>query len=82
MQRGHTARFVTAQARAAQLGRTGTVVGPRRLRTSLLTCDVLVRDERGPLPTAPAFGPARYAVIAGRSERRPTLRTANKGVTA
>jgi len=82
VQLGHTARFVTAQALAAQLGRTGTVVGRQRLLKSLLTCDVLVLDERGPLPTAPAFGPALYAVIAGRYERRPTIRTSNKGVTA
>ncbi len=56
VQLGHTARFVTAQALAAQFGRTGTVVGPRRLVKPPLTCDVLVLDELGSLPTAPAFG--------------------------
>ncbi len=79
---GHTARFVTAQALAAQLGRTGTVVGRQRLLKPLLTCDVLVLDELGYLPTEPAFGPALYEVIAGRYERRPTILTANKSLTA
>jgi hypothetical protein len=33
------------------------------------------------LPTSPAFGPALYALIAGRYERRPTLITSNKRLT-
>jgi len=47
VQLGHTARFITAQALAAQLGRTATVVGRQRLLKPLLTCDVLVLDELG-----------------------------------
>lgn len=81
VQLGYTARFVTAQALAAQLGRTGTVVGRQRLLKPLLTCDVLVLDELGYLPTEPTFGPALYEVIAGRYERRPTILTSNKSLT-
>jgi DNA replication protein DnaC len=81
VQLGYTARFVTAQALAGQLGRTATVVGRQRLLKPLLTCDVLVLDELGYLPTAPAFGPALYEVIAGRYTRRPTIITSNKSLT-
>ena len=81
VQLGHTARFVTAQALAAQLGRTGTVVGRQRLLKPLLACDVLVLDELGYLPTEPSFGPALYELIAGRYTRRPTIVTSNKSLT-
>ncbi len=81
VQLGYTARFVTAQALAAQLGRTTTVVGRQRLLKPLLTCDVLVLDELGYLPTEPAFGPALYELIAGRYTRRPTILTSNKSLT-
>jgi len=47
----------------------------------LLTCDVLVLDELGYLPTESAFGPAIYEIIAGRYERRPTIITSNKSLT-
>ena len=80
VQLGYSARFVTAQTLAAQLGRTGTVVGRQRLLKPLLTCDVLVLDELGYLPTEPAFGPAPYEVIAGRYTRRPTIITSNKSL--
>ncbi len=82
VQLGYTARFVTAQALAAQLGRTATVVGRQRLLKPLLTCDVLVLDELGYLPTEPAFGPALYELVAGRYTRRPTIITSNKSLTA
>jgi DNA replication protein DnaC len=81
VQLGYTARFVTAQALAAQLGRTGTVVGRQRLLRPLLACDVLVLDELGYLPTEPAFGPALYEIVAGRYTRRPTIITSNKSLT-
>jgi DNA replication protein DnaC len=81
VQLGYTARFVTAQALAAQLGRTGTVVGRQRLLKPLLACDVLVLDELGYLPTEPSFGPALYELIAGRYTRRPTIVTSNKSLT-
>jgi len=81
VQLGYTARFVTAQALAAQLGRTATVVGRQRLLKPLLTCDVLVLDELGYLPTEPAFGPALYEIVAGRYTRRPTIITSNKSLT-
>ncbi len=81
VQLGHTARFVTAQALAAQLGRTATIVGRQRLLKPLLTCDVLVLDELGYLPTEPAFGPALYELVAGRYTRRPTIITSNKSLT-
>ena len=80
VQLGYSARFITAQALAAQLGRTTTGVGRQRLLKPLLTCDVLVLDELGYLPTAPAFGPALYEVIAGRYGRRPTIITSNKSL--
>jgi len=80
VQLGHTARFVTAQALAAQLGRTTTVVGRQRLLKPLLACDVLVLDELGYLPTEPAFGPALYELVAGRHTRRPTIITSNKSL--
>ncbi len=81
VQLGYTARFVTAQALAAHLGRTATVVGRQRLLKPLLTCDVLVLDELGYLPTVPAFGPALYELVAGRYTRRPTIITSNKSLT-
>ncbi len=81
VQLGYTARFVTAQALAAQLGRIATVVGRQRLLKPLLTCDVLVLDELGYLPTEPAFGPALYETVAGRYTRRPTIITSNKSLT-
>ena len=81
VQLGYTARFVTAQALASQLGRTATVVGRQRLLKPLLTCDVLVLDELGYLPTVPAFGPALYEIVAERHTRRPTILTSNKSLT-
>jgi DNA replication protein DnaC len=81
VQLGSTARFITAQALAAQLGRTGTVLGRQRLLKPLLACDVLVLDELGYLPTDSSFGPALYEIIAGRYTRRPTIVTSNKSLT-
>ncbi len=82
VQLGYTARFITTQTLASQLGRTMTVVGRQRLLKPLLTCDVLVLDELGYLPTEPTFGPALYELVAGRYERRPTIITSNKSLTA
>ena len=62
---GATARFITAQQLANQLGRATTSVGRQRLLRPLLACDVLVLDELGYLPTAPAS--ARPL----RADRRP-----------
>jgi len=81
IQLGATARFITAQQLANQLGRLTTTVGRQRLLRPLLACDVLVLDELGYLPTLPSFGPALYELIAGRYERRPTLITSNKSLT-
>ncbi len=81
VQLGATARFITAQQLAAQLGRALTTIGRQRVIRPLLTCDVLVLDELGYLPTEPAFGPALYEIIAGRYERKPTIITSNKSVT-
>ncbi len=69
VQLGYTARFVTAQTLAGQIGRAATSLGRQRLLKPLLACDVLVLDERGYLPTEPSFGPALYEVIAGRYQR-------------
>jgi DNA replication protein DnaC len=81
VQLGATARFITAQSLANQLGRAVTTLGRQRLLGPLLRCDVLVLDELGYLPTAPAFGPALYELIAGRYEQRPTIITSNKSLT-
>jgi DNA replication protein DnaC len=81
VQLGYTARFITAQRLASQLGRAATAVGRQRLLRPLLTCDVLVLDELGYLPTVAAFGPALYELVAGRYERRPTIITSNKSLT-
>lgn len=81
VQLGATARFITAQHLANQLGRTTTSAARQRLLRPLLTCDVLVLDELGYLPTAADFGPALYELIAGRYERRPTVITSNKSLT-
>jgi DNA replication protein DnaC len=81
VQLGCSARFVTAQSLANQLGRLNTVVGRQRLLRPLLACDVLVLDELGYLPTQASFGPAVYELIAGRYERRPTILTSNKSLT-
>ena len=81
VQLGHSARFITAQTLAQQVGRTATAIGWQRLLKPLLTCDLLVLDELGYLPTEPAFGPALYQIIAGRYERCPTIITSNKSLT-
>lgn len=81
VQLGATARFVTAQQLANQLGRALTLVGRQRVLRPLLGCDVLVLDELGYLPTAPTFGPALYELVAARYERRPTIITSNKSLT-
>jgi DNA replication protein DnaC len=81
VQLGATARFITAQQLAYQLGRASTAVGRQRVLKPLLACDVLVLDELGYLPTEPSFGPALYELIAGRAGRRPTLLTSNKALT-
>jgi DNA replication protein DnaC len=81
VQLGATGRFVTAQALAHQVGRSTTAVGRQRVLKPLLTCDVLVLDELGYLPTTPAFGPAPYEVIAGRYERRPTIIASNESLS-
>jgi DNA replication protein DnaC len=81
IQLGATARFITAQQLANQLGRALTSAGRQRVLRPLLVCDVLVLDELGYLPTLPGFGPALYELIAGRYEKRPTLLTSNKSLT-
>jgi DNA replication protein DnaC len=81
VQLGATARFVTAQTLAHHLGRLQTAMGRQRLLKPLLTCDVLIVDELGYLPTTAAFGPALYELIASRYERRPTILTSNKSLT-
>lgn len=81
VQLGATARFVTAQTLATQVGRSATVLGRQRLLKPLLSCDVLVLDELGYLPTTATFGPALYEIIAGRYERRPTIITSNKSLS-
>jgi DNA replication protein DnaC len=81
VQLGYTARFVSAQALAWQVGRATTGGARQRVLRPLLRCDVLVVDELGYLPTEPSFGPALYEIIAGRYERRPTMITSNKSLT-
>lgn len=78
---GYSGRFVTAQSLASQVGRTHSAAGRQRLLKPYLTCDVLVIDELGYLPTEPLFGPALYEIVAGRYERRPTIITSNKSLT-
>ena len=81
VQLGATARFITAQALAAQLSRTRTALGRQRLLRPLLDCDVLVLDELGYLPSVPGFGPVLYEIVAGRYEHRPIIITSNKSLT-
>ena len=81
VQLGYTARFMTAQRLANQLGRATTAAGRQRVLRPLLRCDVLVVDEVGYLPTEAAFGPALYELVAGRYERRPVILTSNKNLT-
>ena len=81
VQLGATARFVTAQALATQLGRIRSAQGRQRLLRPLLVCDVLVLDELGYLPANSEFGPALYEIVANRYERRPVIVTSNKALT-
>ena len=81
VQLGYSARFITAQALASAIGRAATSLGRQRVLKPLLSCDVLILDELGYLPTEPSFGPALYEVIAGRYRRRPTIITSNKSLT-
>jgi DNA replication protein DnaC len=78
---GATARFITAQSLATQVGRAMTAVGRQRVLKPLVSTDVLVLDELGYLPTDGAFGPALYEIIAGRYGRRATIITSNKSLT-
>jgi DNA replication protein DnaC len=81
VQLGATARFITAQALAAQISRARTPLGRQRILRPLLDCDVLVIDELGYLPAVPGFGPLLYEVVAGRYEHRPIIITSNKSLT-
>ena len=81
VQLGATARFISAQSLATQVGRAVTAVGRQRVLKPLVSTDVLVLDELGYLPTDGAFGPALYEIIAGRYGRRPTIITSNKSLT-
>jgi len=81
VQLGYSARFVAAQNLAGQLARAITPLGRQRILRPLLSCDVLVLDELGYIPTESGFGPALYEIIAGRYERRPTIITSNKSLT-
>ncbi len=81
VQLGASARFVTAQRLAAQIGQAGSAAARQRVLRPLMKCDVLVLDELGYLPTEPSFGPALYEVIAERYRRRPTIITSNKSLT-
>jgi DNA replication protein DnaC len=81
VQLGATARFISAQTLALQVGRAVTALGRQRVLKPLLTTDVLVLDELGYLPTDGTFGPALYEIIAGRYGRRPTIITSNKSLT-
>ena len=72
---------VCVATRAGQLGQVNTARARQRLLGPLLSCDVLVLDELGYLPTEASFGPTLYEVIAGRYERRPTIFTNNNSVT-
>jgi len=81
VQLGYSARFITAQSLANQIGRSATSIGRQRVIRPLLRCDVLVLDELGYLPTESSFGPALYELIAGRYEKRPTIITSNKSLT-
>jgi DNA replication protein DnaC len=47
VQLGYSARFITAQHLASQLGRATTPLGRQRAMRPLLTCDVLVLDDLG-----------------------------------
>ena len=78
---GYRARCITAQQLAAPVGRVLTAAGRQRVLQPFLSCDLLVRDELGYLPTEASFGPALSEVIAGRSQRRPTILTANQSLT-
>jgi DNA replication protein DnaC len=81
VQLGYSARFVTAQQLAGQLARSLTPLGRQRVLRPLLSCDVLVLDELGYIPTESGFGPALYEIVAGRYEKRPTIITSNKSLT-
>ncbi len=80
VQLGYTARFITAQTLAGQLGRTTTGVGRQRLLKPLLTCDVLVLDELGYLPMEAQVGPALYELMSTRYSQRATVITSNKSL--
>jgi DNA replication protein DnaC len=80
VQLGYSARFITAQDLAGSLARAMTPVGRQRVLRPLLSCDVLVLDELGYLPTESGFGPALYEIIASRYERKPTIVTSNKSL--
>jgi|TARA_Y100000031_G_scaffold104366_1_gene114785 DNA replication protein DnaC len=81
VQLGYTARFITVQQLANQLGRIRTLVGRQRVLRPLLRCDVLILDEWGYLPADRSVGPVLYELVASRYEQRPLLITSNKSLT-
>ena len=66
IQLGASARFITAQHLANQLGGSSTSLGRSSRWRPRLACDVVALDELGYLPTQPGFGLALYELIAGR----------------
>jgi DNA replication protein DnaC len=81
VQLGNPAGFISAQALAAALGRATTAVGRLRVQRPRLSCEVLVLDELGYLPTEPSFGLALCEMLAGRYTKRPVLIPSHKRLT-
>jgi DNA replication protein DnaC len=57
VQLGYTARFITAQSLANQIGRAATSTGRQRVLRPLLRCDVLVLDELATCPRSQPSAP-------------------------
>ena len=72
LQLGATARFITAQHLANQLGRALTSAGRQRVLRPLLACDV-----SGARRTGVSADTARFRTCAVRVDRRPVRKTSN-----
>ena len=77
--RGFNVRCMTVQKLINQALRVEQSQKQRILKP-LLSCDVLILDEFGYLPTEPEVGPLLYELVAGRYEKKATIVTSNKSL--
>ncbi len=81
VQLGYSVRFVTAQQFANQILTAPNRAAIEQVVRPLIRCDLLILDEFGYLPVAPAVGPVLYELVSGRYTQGATVITSNKSLT-